>query len=433
MSPSRRLVLAAAAGAPLLLAALPAHAGGFYVQEQSVKGLGRAYSGEAADTGADSLWWNPAAIGSITGKEIYSGLHVIDVDADVFDTGSTLRRPGQPVTGVGGDPRAFNPVKLGVVPNLAAAWRLNDRIAVGLAVNAPFDFITTYPSDSWTRYEAIKSRLLNLDVQPTLAIHVNDKLDLGVGLDISYADATLTNALPNVSPLLPDGRTDLRGDGWDLGYVVGAQFHATRAFTIAASYRSAIDHELDGRVRISALQGTPFAQTVDAPGTATFSTPWIATLGARLAVNDKLTLNAQVQRLGWSEFDAIRVAYTGGSSVTPQDYKDVTNYSVGLDLAVNPRWTLRTGVQFDETPTPDLGRTARVPDGDRILVGAGTTVKAGERLSLDFAGGYIHFDDSRINSQTTAFAGTPAAIPVSLQGNVAGYGVVLSAGARYRF
>ncbi len=419
--------------ATLALSATAAQAGGFYVQEQSVKALGRAYSGEAADTGPDSLWWNPAAIGSMKGIESYSGFHVIDVDAQVNDTGSTLSRPGQGVRPVGGDPRTVNPVLLGVAPNGSVGWRVNERLAVGLQVSAPFDFITTYPSASWTRYGAIKSRLFNVDIQPTVAIHVNDKLDVGAGFDISYANSTLTNALPNLSPLLPDGRSELRGEGVDFGYVLGAQYHATPRFTVGLSYRSAIDHSLDGRVKVTALQGTPAAQTLDTAGTATFSTPWIATIAARWQITDKLTLNGQVQRLGWSEFDAIRVTYAGGGSVTPQDYVDTTVGAFGLDYAVNPRWTLRAGVEIDPTPTPDVGRTTRVPDGDRYLVGGGTTVRATDRLSFDFAGAYIHFDDSRVNSDFTAFQGTAAAIPVSLRGLVSGFGVILSAGAHYRF
>ena len=39
-----------------------AHAQAFYLQEQSARGAGRAFSGEVADTGPQSLWWNPASI-----------------------------------------------------------------------------------------------------------------------------------------------------------------------------------------------------------------------------------------------------------------------------------------------------------------------------------------------------------------------------------
>ena len=262
---------------------------------------------------------------------------------------------------------------------------------------------------------------------------MNDKLDLGAGLDIVYANATLNNALPNLSPLLPDGRSDLRGEGVDFGYVLGAQYHATPRFTVGLSYRSAVDHALDGRVRVVALQGTPAAQTIDTSGTATFSTPWIATIAARWGITDKLTLNAQVQRIGWSEFDAINVTYAGQTQSTPQGYVDTTTGAFGLDYAVNTRFTVRAGVQVDQTPTPDNNRTTRVPDGDRYLVGGGATVKATERLSFDVSGAYIHFDDSRVNSSFTAYAGTPVATPISLQGLVSGYGVILSAGAHYRF
>ena len=38
--------------------AAPAFAGSFYLQEQSVRGAGRAFSGEAADRGTGSMWWN---------------------------------------------------------------------------------------------------------------------------------------------------------------------------------------------------------------------------------------------------------------------------------------------------------------------------------------------------------------------------------------
>lgn len=52
-----------------------ANAGGFYLQEQSVKANGRAWSGEVSGTGAPSrLWWNPAAIGGISNMEMFTGI-----------------------------------------------------------------------------------------------------------------------------------------------------------------------------------------------------------------------------------------------------------------------------------------------------------------------------------------------------------------------
>ena len=76
-----RTLLFATSAAALAMAG-PAHAAGFYLQEQSVKGAGRAYSGEVADQGVSSLWWNPAAIAR-SGREAYVGVHAVFVDATV--------------------------------------------------------------------------------------------------------------------------------------------------------------------------------------------------------------------------------------------------------------------------------------------------------------------------------------------------------------
>src|SRR5919199_1657852 len=66
----RALLLFGTALGAGLTAAAPADAAGFYLQEQSVRGWGRANSGEVADRGPDSLWWNPAAIGGDTRASI---------------------------------------------------------------------------------------------------------------------------------------------------------------------------------------------------------------------------------------------------------------------------------------------------------------------------------------------------------------------------
>lgn len=427
------LLLGATALGLLAVAATSATAGGFYLQEQSVRGLGRAYSGEASDTGAESLWWNPAAIAQVQGLEIANGAHAILTSVKSTDSGSTISRPGQATAPIGGDPRVYNPVLFGVVPNGDVAWRLNDHIAIGFAVSSPFNFITKNPPQSWARYEGEKSLLFNLDLQPTIAIHVNRFLDLGAGFDAQYIDATLSNALPNLSPLLPDGQQKLSGDGWDYGYIVGAQLHPTDRVTVGLSYRSGIKHDLDGNVEVTALQGTAAAQAFNTAATANFRTPWIATIGARWQATPRLALNAQVQHFGWSDFDAIRVTYAGATQLTPQNYRDTTSAAVGADFAVSRKLTVRAGVQYDPTPTPNDGRTVRVPDSDRYLFSAGATIAPTERLSLDFAAGYVDFEGAHVNSRADAFAGTAAYTPVNLQGDVTGEGVILSAGARFHF
>jgi long-chain fatty acid transport protein len=436
MSISRNCLAAGVAFAALV-AASQASAAAFYLQEQSVRGAGRAYSGEVADHGAASLWWNPASIAGLKENEIYGGLHVVQVDSQVDDHGSTLTRPIPPAgltTPVGGEPRAGGPINNGIVPNFAAAFRINDKLAVAVSAAAPYNFTTDYNSRSWTRYDALKSNLQTIDVNGTVAYRINDMFDVGVGVSAQYTDAELTSALPNLSPLLPDGASSLKGEGnWDYGWNVGAQFHHGDNLTIGASYRSEIKHELDGKVVVSGLLGPLAGANVSTTGVAKITTPWMANLGARWKIDDKVTLNASVSRIGWSEFDKIVVTYAGGGSVSEQNYKDTTTVAFGIDYDVNDKLTLRGGVQLDPTPTPDVGRTARVPDGDRTLYAVGATGQITPSLKLDAALSYIAFKDTQINRQETIFAGTPAATSLNLQGDVSGSAVVISTGLRWSF
>jgi long-chain fatty acid transport protein len=432
-----RTSLAAGVALAAILAASQASAAAFYLQEQSVRGAGRAYSGEVADRGAASLWWNPASIAGLDKNEIYGGVNLVQVDSQVNDRGSTLTRPVIPgglTTPVGGDRIAGGPINNGIIPNFASAFRVTDKLAVGLAVAAPYNFTTDYNSNSWTRYDALKSHLKTIDVNGTVAYRINDMFDVGVGVSAQYTDAELTSALPNLSPLLPDGSSSLKGEGnWDYGWNVGAQFHASPRLTFGASYRSKIDHELDGKVLVSGLLAPlPAAANVNTDGVAKITTPWMANLGARWQVTDKATLNASVSRIGWSEFDQIVVSYPGGGSVSEQNYKDTTTVAVGVDYDVSPRLTLRGGVQYDPTPTPDVGRTARVPDGDRMLYAIGSTWKATDSIEWDAAVSYISFDDTKINRTETFYTG-PAATTLNLQGDVGGSAVVLSTGLRWSF
>ncbi|MDP9103829.1 MAG: outer membrane protein transport protein [Pseudomonadota bacterium] len=417
-----------------LLLAGSATASSFYLQDQSVKGLGRAYSGEVADQGAASLWWNPAAIAR-SGGEIYLGEHSILTSATVLDQGSGITRPVPPAgltTPTAGEGRVYNPVEVGVVPNGAIAIPVGDRFALGLSVAAPYDFTSTYSSGSFARYNSLKSRLTTIDFQLTGAMKVTDWLDLGVALNSEYTSANLGNALPNLSPLLPDGQQVLHGDGWNYGYTVGAQVHHG-PWELGASYKSKMDHDLDGTATVSGLLAPLAANNFSTNATAKFTTPWIATFGLRYHLTPQLTLNGQVERFGWSEFDAIRYTIAGATTATPENYKDTTSGAIGVDYAVNPAWTLRAGVGYDQSPLNPVNRDTRVPDSDRVLYTAGTSVKVRPNMTIDAAFGYVQFNGSTVNTSAVFYGGTPAATLVNERADIGGNAKILSLGMRYNF
>lgn len=428
--------------------AAPAMAGSFYVQEQSTRAQGRANAGVGADKGVQSLWWNPAAIAG-TQREVYLGMHGLVLDSDVDDRGSSLTYnvPTPAIVSrtapVNGDPHVHEVVESGIVPNFAVSMPIGDRFNVGLAVQAPYNFTTKYEPTDFARYDALTSELRSANVSLVAAMTVTDWLDIGAGFDAQYAKATLSSALPNVSAAVlsptfvlspsTDGRNQLEGDGWDYGWNAGAQMHFGK-LDLGLSYRSKIEHELEGSVNISGLNGAILAANpnanVSADGGASFTTPWYATVSARYAVNDRLTLNAQVNQIGWSEFDAIRVAYTGGGSTIVQDYDDVTTGAIGFDYKIDPTMTVRAGLGYDPTPTPDDHRTARIPDGDRFLYTAGLSKTVGS-MTFDGAVTYIDIDTAQINDTRDVYGN--GLVISNLRGEATGYGVGFSMGATWAF
>lgn len=423
---------------PLALASLPlaaptaGHASGFHLQEQSVKAAGRAFSGETADRGPESLWWNPAAIAGLDGARAYLGASAILPRGRLVDTGTLIVRPGQPPAPVGGDPVARNPIDAGVVPSGAISLPLNERVAIGVAVTSPFSFTTDYASDNWARYTADRTKLRTVDIQPSIAVAATDWLRLGIALNIQYADASLGNALPNLLPGSPDAAQELSGDGWDLGWSAGLQVEQG-PLTLGAAYKSSIKHRLSGRIETTGLLGPLAAQSGEIPARATFRTPWQANIGLRYRATEALTLNAQATRFGWSEFDAIRLGPPLNSAI-PESYRDSWAVAGGFDYALSPALTVRGGLQWDQTPTRRGNRDARVPDSSRLNYSAGLSWAVNDRVTLDASASYIDFWTVPIDRPTAAFAGTAAQTPILVSGELRGArAIVLGLGARARF
>lgn len=430
---SKRVLLAASVSVLAGGIATSADAAAFYLQEQSVRGAGRAYSGEVADQGAASLWWNPAAIGGMTGGGAAIGVSAIMPRGDVHNNGTVIVRPGQPPAPVGGDADSHNPINNGTLPSGQIAYGITPQIAFGLSVSAPYSFTTNYDSTSWVRYTADKTHLQTVDIQPSLAFAPTPEISVGVGLNAEHVKASLSNFLPNLSPLLPDGHQTLKGDGWDWGWTVGAQFHAGSAVTVGLSYKSSVKHKLDGEVITAGLAGPIASQNGTIPTSATFRTPWQAMIGIRAKVTPALTLNAEINRFGWNKFDDINLGAPLNVAI-PENYGNTWSYAGGFDYAVSPGVTLRAGIQRDESPTRNGQRDARVPDSDRWNFAGGASFDVTKGVGIDAAVNYIKFKDASIDRTTAAYAGTPVQTPILVNGTLEhAHALVLSIGAHVKF
>ena len=429
----RRNALTAAASTIALMVATAANADAFYLNAQSVRASGRAYSGEAADKGAASLWWNPAAIAGNETNTFYGGVTAILPKSKASNVNTLIVRPGQAAAPVGGNQASRNPLRKGALPTAAVGYKLNDQWAVGFAMTSPFSFTTNYDGASWARYNADKTKLTTFDLQPTIAFQPTPELGFGFGVNVEYSKASLSTALPNLSPLQPDGHQTLRGKGWDFGFSVGTQIHPTDGIDVGLSYKSSVKHVLKGSITTAGLLG-PLAGGNGTLGglRTTFRTPWQATAAVRVRASTPLVINAQIIRAGWKKFDAIRIGAPVSAAVV-ENYKSVWSVAAGFDYDVTEKLVLRSGIAFAQTPTQDGSRSPRVPDGSRTTFAIGASYKWNDRITIDAAADYLTFKKNTLDRPDGFYPGSPAQTVVLTNGRISNRVLTFGLGARMDF
>lgn len=407
------------AGSYFTYAAAPANAAGFYIQEQSVSGLGSAFSGSVTNLNDPStIYFNPAGLTKVEGTQAQLGVHVLLPKADLTDTGTTTPITTTPGTEDGGNPYDPTPV-----PNAFISHQINSKVWVGLGVSAPFGLASDYGDDWFGRYDSTETELTTIDVQPTVAFKVNDQLSIGGGINIQYADAKLKNAVFGGT----EGEATLKGDDWSYGYNIGVQYRPLESTTFGLNYRSAISHTLDGNVLIQ----NSGALDRDDSASADLDLPDIATLGVAHKISPKWTVMGQATWFGWNNFQDIDPEPDTGTDLAPtvQNYQTTWAFAVGAEYEYSDQWTFRGGLQFDETPTTDEYRTSRTPDGDRTWVSLGATYDYSDRLSLDLAATYIDIEEGEINVLRNGTGATSSTISADTDGHVG----ILALGLTYKF
>ena len=399
-----------------------AKAAGFYIQEQSVSGLGTAFAGSTTSIrDASTIYFNPAGMTRLDGAQANLGVHLLLSNGDLDDTGTTNPGPNPVSTGNGGNPYSASPV-----PNAYIAMPLTDMLWGGLGISAPFGLANEYDDGYFGRFDSTETELITINISPVVAYQATPWLSIGGGLDIQYADAELKSA---ISDTIAEGESKLEGDDVSMGFNLGLLVTPREGTDIGFSYRNGINHELDGNISVTGLSGlVPTAPNFSTAGSADLDLPDIWTLGVAQDLNDKWRVMGQITRFGWSDFEDITAISDAGAviSTVEQGYQNTWALAIGAEYEWNPEWTFRAGYQFDETPTTSEFRTTRTPDGDRHWFTAGATYDINEKFSVDMAGAYIDVGDETISVSRN---GGLSQVEADTSGNVG----ILSLGLNYKF
>ncbi len=269
-------------------------------------------------------------------------------------------------------------------------------------MNAPFGERASYPY-GWTgRFQSLVSAITDIQVALTAAYRIDDQWSIGGGPVIDYLHERLTTAI-NTGPLgaaYGDPVGDLRGDDVAAGFVVGGLFQLDPGTRFGLTYRSRIQHDINGgqRVYVPPALGAanPFVGRLLLAGSSSagfkITLPDSITFGAYHDITPRLAIMTDLQWTHWSLFNVVNVVPTSPlapGSTTVENFRNTWFASIGASYKLTPKLMLQTGLAYDQTPVRNAAsRTTRIPDYSRFELGIGATYALLEAVNLQ--AGFLH-------------------------------------------
>jgi long-chain fatty acid transport protein len=388
---------------------------GFKVSEQGAKAMGmaNAFSAQADDPSA--LYYNPAGIAFLPGFQVSVGATGILVPQTEF-TGTT------PLTGtlpfdIGNSVVSERAKRdIFIAPTFYASYSLDHLpLSVGFGINSLYPLAKSWDDSSAFRNQVQNVSIKPINFQPTVAYRLDDlHLAVAAGLDITYAIVSLQKSVysPVADPSAPAppfgafelGSLGLDGTDTALGYNFGLLWKPRQDLSFGVSYRSRITLDIKGdanflqtAVPLSRPRSTSSASTsITLPDTLDLAVAWKPV--------EKLTLEFDATRTGWSSFDKLLINFDSpqfaafNNQPDPRNWEDVWCYKFGGQYALTPKLALRAGYSFDQTPVPDATVDPLLPDADRHSFAIGSSIH-NDYVSLDLAYMWVHFVDRAVHNQ----------------------------------
>ncbi len=343
-------------------------AGGYKIPEQSLNGMALGAAYVAHTSGADTAYYNPAAMAFMGDKQY-------------MDAGITLAHlPSNEYTLI--DPYSGeSEVENILIPYSHYVANAIGDFRWGLSIVAPAGLTKRWES-KYQKLFAEEFTLKNVEINPVFSYKVNDKFAIGGGLRLVYSEGVVNSDGTDIAPI----KREMEGNTIEFGYNLALIYKPTSDINVAVTYRSNIDLEEDGQAN---LYFGGVGQQYDA--TVTVPIPAALNIAISKTWQDKFTLEFNYERTYWSTYKNLDFDYDRPianpilkekfDDPLARNWKDTDTFRIGATVKMDNKLTLMMGFAIDETPVPAETIGFELPDSDAKIFSMGFRYQQTDTLS----------------------------------------------------
>lgn len=427
----------------LILTITAASAEGFQVNLQSTKQTGMGHAGTAMRLGAEGMHFNPASLIFINKMDFSVGASGVMSKVDYKNSEGLKASTDNPM----GTP-LFAYAGFSIIPN---------KLAVGVSVTTPYGSTVDWGRD-WVGSSLVQDiSLKSYFFQPTVAVKLAKGLSFGAGLVVATGDFSLSRGLlpagtlaaagaeyKDVVPLSVNvtGKSSVR-----MGFNFGLLYEFNDQFSVGLNYRSKVVMKVDdGQARLNyidakaqqviAATGVPIPPIDEASFNSELPLPANLTLGFAFKPIKGLTLALDVQYTEWSAYKKLDLIFN--ESVLQQfnikadkKYKNTFAVRLGGQYTVSPKFDLRAGVYYDQTPVQEMHYNPETPGADKLGISVGASYRPCRGLSIDLA--LLYINGMKTNGEYVTSSPLSPSAATYFRGSYKSTAFTPSIGVSYRF
>jgi len=407
----KKIVLLSLIVSPMLMA------GGYKIPETSLNGVALSAANIAHNKSADAAYYNPANMVFMEDSNhlevdlTYIGLDSIDFKGSSTNSLGTTTS----TSGIESKSESF------IIPSLHYVSGKAGETRIGLSITAPGGLSKRWDNQPATG-KAEEFTLKIIEINPTVAIPVNDKLAVAFGFRILHSEGAV-----KVTPSANVAYQDMTGDSIDYGYNFALAYKATSDLEMAFTYRSQVNLTETGSSDLKYP-----SPSVSGSYDTSLTVPLPASASLALAYNlaSKTTIEFVYERSMWSAYKSIDFEYFDATAeavfgtTKTKNWNDTNTFRLGITQEFDSMIVM-VGMVYDETPVPDDTISFELPDSDSFSVSLGGRYQINDKLDFGLAGLYSMRTSRNVNNNNENDTVTGE----FSNGNV----LILSAGVGYEF